>query len=388
MEALKEFVASVVPDAANFLIAALFAALIWPMIPLNVTTKIIILFVGGIWLVLAIFEFSFELTEAFPRVTPFLAIPLTALAFLFLPVFCMVQHNIYFDTYMESIPHDNQLSFRITYNIEHVQSSGNVGSDWIYNHYLNDQEFKNGDILTVPANKKMYIRSEFIESDLIPDVGETTNFAFQVTSKNCSQTHIITNKVRVYEIGGRRNAGAYVDYLVTYSAKRVPPPSLYFWGVFFSTPGKSGVLFLCCLMLAFIAEIALIKRAFFWGREMKAEREALEHQKRLDDFLAILNGRSIRDAAGVPSNITFEEGLPKKDDSPEKYGSYTVFISSSGRCYHEKKGCSSAYTPLHRFNAVGRYRPCSKCCLGSDPVPQWHITYQSLMKQANELGFE
>ncbi len=118
-------------------------------------------------------------------------------------------------------------------------------------------------------------------------------------------------------------------------------------------------------------------------------QEAKEAELRIArlKFKEDLNGKRIRDKAGVPSNILFYEGYPK-DNNNRKYGSFTYYVSKSGNRYHQKNGCCSARYPIHSFKAISRYSPCSKCCETIPVVPQWYRTYESLVNQAKRLGID
>ena len=105
---------------------------------------------------------------------------------------------------------------------------------------------------------------------------------------------------------------------------------------------------------------------------MQKEREEAERRRQAEkeEFIRFLGGRSIREAAKVPDNITFVHGLPR-DNNDKEFGSFTVYISKNGSCYHSRKGCCSASFPRHAFTAAGKYRPCSKCCSRPVKIPQW-----------------
>lgn len=92
----------------------------------------------------------------------------------------------------------------------------------------------------------------------------------------------------------------------------------------------------------------------------------------------------------MPSHITFVDGFPKDEDD-QKYGSYTLYVSSSGACFHKKKGCCSASIPVHIFEISKQYRPCSKCCKGAFPnfdIPQWYSDYIKLKKKCTYYGID
>ena len=112
------------------------------------------------------------------------------------------------------------------------------------------------------------------------------------------------------------------------------------------------------------------------------QRQLLEEKT---NFINALNGRSIREVASVPTHIRYVNGLPI-DNNDSMYGSFTVYISKNGECYHEKSGCCSAGIPIHVIKARNRYRKCSKCCRTYYPFPKWHYDYISLLQKARKYG--
>lgn len=123
--------------------------------------------------------------------------------------------------------------------------------------------------------------------------------------------------------------------------------------------------------------------AFINGRVQENKRRKKREEDR-NKFIELLGGRSIREAAGVPANVYFYEGMPK-DNNNKKYGSYTRYLSKSGNCYHEKQGCCSARYTAHAFNVAGWYKPCSKCCRSRVVIPEWYRNYEHLEKEADRL---
>ena len=111
-------------------------------------------------------------------------------------------------------------------------------------HFLNNQEFKNGDILKVNAKSPFTITSRFIERDSISDVGETTSPKYNYSSNdNYKKTLTILQKVNVVENGGRKYAGSTADFEATYTLKRVIPESMTFWDMFLCTTDDSNIVF-------------------------------------------------------------------------------------------------------------------------------------------------
>ena len=120
--------------------------------------------------------------------------------------------------------------------------------------------------------------------------------------------------------------------------------------------------------------------------EEERKRKEEELRKARDAFISKLNGKRIRDKAGVPSNIYFYNGMPK-DNNDSTFGSFTLYKSRSGNCYHERRGCCSASYPIHSFDAVRYLSPCSKCCSKNHRTPNWYYQYKDLVREAERLGF-
>jgi len=96
----------------------------------------------------------------------------------------------------------------------------------------------------------------------------------------------------------------------------------------------------------------------------------------------------IQVAANIPSNISFDKGLPQDNISGSPYGSFTVYRSKNGSCYHSKKGCCSASIPIHIMRAQHQLRHCSKCCTASYQPPKWYIDYIEYQRQCYNLGID
>lgn len=121
-----------------------------------------------------------------------------------------------------------------------------------------------------------------------------------------------------------------------------------------------------------------IKAAVDKEKEKKRlQEEAERFRKDKEEFLLLLSGRNILDVAGVPANIRFVNGYPI-DNNDSVFGSFTVYISSRGSCYHQKQGCCSARIRVHAFKLGWQYRPCSKCVSKQITIPEWYNSYKVL----------
>ena len=368
-----------------------FMVLFWRMLPTSTSAKLLIFSVSGVFIVLLVSLFSSYLNYFECASSPRTTLIITAIVFLMFPLAINITQNVHEKDYLVSYPSDGKVSVSITYDIDRTGGSGSIGSDWSYHHYLNDHEFKNGDVLTIRADSAFVIKSRFIERDSIDDIGETISSKYKYsTNENYKKTLVIPQKVHVVENGGKRYAGSTADFKVVYTLKRVVPPSMNFWDILLYSNDSAKHAFCIFLILGQAFSIITIVYVLVLGNKKKAivvenERRAKEQELLAEKnaFIASLHGQSIRQAAGVPRSVTFLNGLPK-DNNDAQYGSFTVYCSNNGSCYHDKAGCCSARRPVHYFNAKNRFRPCSKCCTKHRSVPQWYIDYNSLKEQAQK----
>ncbi|MBE5801667.1 MAG: hypothetical protein E7319_05195 [Clostridiales bacterium] len=387
-------------------ISVLFIGLIWRMFTLEPLMKVCLFCFFGIFVFVPIVYFPESLGYVIKSSSKWLILFITAIVFLLIPLTSNIVYDLHKRAYLESLPANEEITFEITYKIEHLNSSGNIGDELTHLHFFNDQSFKNRDILTINANTPFSIRSQIIEHDGISDIGETIsdNYIYSQNS-NYKKPLIISQKVRVYECGGRRNGGATANFSVTYTLERVIPLSVTFWKLLLYTESHTEYAFGVLLICGQIINIFFIVFVFVRGKKQKKiiekreqeqrvieqEQERFQAEKKIAEekeiFLKRLNGQSLRQAAGVPLNISFVNSLPK-DNNDATYGSFTVYCSKNGSCYHDKPGCCSAHFSMHYFNAKNQYRPCSKCCTTHREIPQWYKEYSLLKKQARKFRID
>lgn len=295
--------------------------------------------------------------------------------------------------YLAAYPQDDIIAVNITCEITLTKSTGSIGSDWSYYHYFNSKAFKNGDVFTARASKPFSIRSVFVERDTIDDRGEAISRAYQYPfSQDRPNLLYVTNRVHVEETGGRKYAGSTADFRVVYTLKRVVPEHMNFWDVYFFPLDASQNFWRKLVVVVQVFGFAFCAFALVAGinhrrktaklQQLAAERAAAEERLQ---FINRLQGKSIRDASGVPSYINFINDLPV-DNNDSEYGSYTVYISSNGECYHQQKGCCSARFPRHFFIAKRTHRPCQRCCRQPMSIPQWYTDYLELKKLADKFN--
>lgn len=96
------------------------------------------------------------------------------------------------------------------------------------------------------------------------------------------------------------------------------------------------------------------------------------------------NNPELMTAAKVPYGVTFDSNLLPHyycNNIVEK--NLHVFISDNSKCYHRKKGCSGAYSPIHLFSVADHMIPCQRCIPFSAQnykVPSWYHCYLKLLR--------
>lgn len=291
--------------------------------------------------------------------------------------------------YLSTSPEGDSIYVKITYKCEQIDSNGSIGDNWSYKHFINDTPFVSGSVVQINYNKPFVITSRFIERDDISDIGETISEEYVFAEdNNFDKTINVLQEIHVDEQGGRQNAGSYADFSINYTIKRVIPPNATFWELVLWKNSVYGITlvafgFFELLLIVYVLVHSVKKRikekATIREEEIKREQQKFIAEK--NSFLEYLGGRTIREAAGVPSNMTLVNGLPK-DNNDQRYGTFTVYCSKSGNCFHQKNGCCAARIEKHVFEVINTYRPCSKCCTNHFETPKWYSDYKELMEKA------
>ena len=174
------------------------------------------------------------------------AIIIAVLVFLILSFIVNIMYDVHKQRYISSPPDDNHILVRIKYDIDRIKEYGSVGNEWEYNHLLNNQEFKDGEVLNVNVKDPLSIKTRIVEYDKIPDIGESIS---RCKYDNYKSPIEVSQHVRVTERGGKKYAGSFVDFEVVYTIERVLPKNMSFWDVFFYTSNALDFLFCICLIV-------------------------------------------------------------------------------------------------------------------------------------------
>ena len=174
-----------------------------------------------------------------------------------------------------------------------------------------------------------------------------------------------------------------------------------FWDIYYYTDDHNELWFcqrlhnavsiapitgICFALFCIILDFRKNKKA----RLIKKQEQIKQWEQDRLQFLERMSGRTIKEVAGVPSQIEFVNNLPvdRIDHNDEEYGSYTVYVSHNGHCYHSKRGCSSSNIPRHIFQIHANYRPCKRCFRQPIPIPQWYTDYLELKKLADKFNYK
>lgn len=194
-------------------------------------------------------------------------IMISSIVFVVLALVVNIMYGVHKNKYMTLCPDDGQILVKIKCDIDRVKESGSVGNEWSYDHFLNNQRFKDGDTLTINTGETFSITSRITEHDDISDIGEVNSGEY--TYDNYKNPLIISQHVRVVEKGGRRYAGSFADFKVVYILERVLPPDVGFWDVYFYISNVLELLICVCLIIGQIVCIAIVIRAIINDKKKK-----------------------------------------------------------------------------------------------------------------------
>ena len=220
-----------------YIVPFVLIALVWRTLPFKVSLKVFFCCFLTPFLIIIVNSFAIRLEYFNISSSARAAICITAAVFLLAPLIINVVYDVHKRNYLNSYPTDGIISLRITCDVNSINEHGSIGSEWTYQHFLNSQEFKSGNILKVDAKEGFTITSRIIERDGIDDVGEVTSKRYFYSSfNNREKTLTVLQNVHIVENGGRKYSNSSADFEVIYTLKRVIPTSAGFFYVFFIRP--------------------------------------------------------------------------------------------------------------------------------------------------------
>lgn len=100
-------------------------------------------------------------------------------------------------------------------------------------------------------------------------------------------------------------------------------------------------------------------------------------------YALLYEGKTREEIANAPDGCFIgEDELPYTKtgcDDLHKWGDFTVFMSSKGRCYHSVFGCSGANVPINAVNLPNGLRRCAKCSI-KDFDLTWYNKYRQIKR--------
>ena len=334
-----------------------------------------------------------------------------------------------------AISENNEVEVTIDIDIERDRFAENVGYQMYANFYVNDKIMsitadwlsdgtwrtkRIQDTALISIIDQNSIKTEIVDDDPdYPDEGvAVTKGHLRILDLN--EGIDISQKIKVREYYGIWSGNEDI-YNVHYKIKLSKPLRLTKTEIdgipkFPDNPGKRNMFNLmiecikedgqCRKVLAiagFLMGVFVIQLTTKVAKENKdAEKKYLQdmahYNGEIDKFenekkqlLKEINSKGLRAMASVPNNVLLRnDGLPYTYGSGY-YGSYTVYISQNGLCYHRDPNCvnTGKMRSIHLFNAVGRYKPCKRCVKNTTMlVPQWYREYKELLMKCNFYGIQ
>ena len=289
----------------------------------------------------------------------------------------------------KNYPIDNNGNIDVVVTTSHriIDSKGSVGSDYYYSFSINGNSTRNNTNASINLFKPIKLYTKIVESDpSISDVG-TAEDSIPFQFSRLLEGIEINQDVLVMESGGTRNSGSYDLFRVTYIIK--PKKKLTYTFDFLNTIFDTPVLYLGFgLFLTITLSVLHIKRKktqlINANFDNQYKRELEQYESERDVFIQTIKGKSIRKLAGVPAGVSFtKDDLPYDSDNHSKYGSFTLYITPSGTCYHTDKTCPRSHNviPINLVKASDR-KPCNRCAKGYDgKLPSWYTTYIEYKKK-------
>ena len=277
----------------------------------------------------------------------------------------------------------------ISKSVKRENRNISIGSDWKYYYYINDVEFHRGTTISINLFKPNNIRTKIIEQDpTYNDVGTTEDsISFSLDDLIAGKTITQTVEVSEYRGGVRSNTGG-VKFNVSYTIKLKKKLQYPFLKEVTRNPFLY-IGFSVIIIFAILIESIYIRRK---KNQYQKEYEQYEHtleqfESEKKAFIQTLNGFSIRELAGVPNGVFFtKDNLPYNSKSNEKFGTFTLYITPKGYCFHTDKTCPKSYNviPINLVKVASR-KPCIKCAKGYNcKIPSWYTAYlEYLMKIKN-----
>ena len=200
-------------------------------------------------------------------------------------------------------------------------------------------------------------------------------------------TYTITPKVKLYLTDEQKNSFPERPLLPEEPSKG--DYSIEFWSaVKEESDIHTGIAIIAIVDFAFIVFMIISKHLANKKNEANYIKAMNDYDANRINFTDSISGQSIRELAGVPDTVSFtSEELPYDSSQGKKYGSFTLYITPSGNCYHtDMKCCRSNKTmAVNLVKLSNRYKPCSKCAKDFDcEIPSWYLSYMEYKRKIKQ----
>lgn len=113
-------------------------------------------------------------------------------------------------------------------------------------------------------------------------------------------------------------------------------------------------------------------------------KQQIHNMELMQKDLQNCNDLELMKIAKVPPGVTFDGNLlPHYYCNNVVEKNFHVYISDGGKCYHRKKYCSKASTPVHLFSVADHMLPCQRCiplAAQNYKIPAWYYRYLKLLR--------
>lgn len=275
---------------------------------------------------------------------------------------------------------NGDIEVSVSKSVKRENRNISIGNNWKYSYYINDKELGRGTTVYINLFTPNNIRTKIIEQDpSYNDVGTTEeNVTFSLNDLVAGKTINHTVQVSEYRGGVKSNTGG-VKFNVSYTIKLKKKLQYPFLKEVTHNPilyiGFSVIIILTILFGSFY----IYRKKNQYQEEYKQYQHALEqYESERNTFIQTIKGKSIQKLAGVPDGVIFtKDDLPYNSIGNSKYGTFTLYITPSGHCFHTNRTCikSKNIIVTNLVKVSGRY-PCSKCAKGFDNrIPVWYKQY-------------
>ena len=331
--------------------------------------------------------------------------------------------------YIKSIdrnyPINTNDSVQVTISISRTRdrSAQKVGEEMSYQYFFNGKPISSGSKVNMYFGKENVIKAVIMDEDPYHDDTGIDEYIFTPSFIEIIDGITENRNVRVHEIYGDY-AGNTDIYNITYRINPVKrlnlspvqrikypkypemPQNIDYSQIdvpFFATAIKSTYFYLFIGLEVILSLFILksqndgikkenAKRISEYQKEMQIyEQEYKEFEEERKKFISFINGRTLSEVAGVPSDVLFDEkDLPFCRDGGAFGRRFTAYVAKYGGCYHMSRVCGGAEN-MREVNIVvakRNFRPCTKCALGAyEANASWYSEYLRLREQCRQFDY-